>query len=141
MAWGIGQAVPKPEKRSTTKNRARRQHRERTAEIRAYVFGRERGICRCCRIARADSMHELRPRSLGGKVSKQNSIAVCGSGTTLCHGYLQRLEIEFKFREHGSGAERAIEFRPRTQKAADQMRVALHQWVLSEPMGVYEVET
>lgn len=64
-------------------------------KIRAFVFDREQDICRCCRLRRADSMHELRFRSLGGKVSKRNSVAVCGSGTTGCHGFLQSWQISW----------------------------------------------
>jgi hypothetical protein len=38
-------------------------------------------------------MHECKPRSLGGDISIENSIAVCGSGTTGCHGFAQRHEF------------------------------------------------
>jgi hypothetical protein len=138
MAWLHGTAAPKPEKRSTAKNRSRRLLRDKRAAVREYVFGRERSLCRCCRIRPAESMHELRFRSLGGKVSRQNSIAVCGDGVRGCHGHLQRLEIEFQFTNHINGAEAAIEFRPRIQKAADHMRVKLHEWILSDTMIAME---
>jgi hypothetical protein len=39
-------------------------------------------------------MHEVKPRSLGGTISIDNSIACCGSGTTGCHGFAQRHEFE-----------------------------------------------
>lgn len=61
--------------------------------IRVAVFARDGGRCRCCGRP-ATSMHELRPRSLGGAVSLANSIAVCGDGVQGCHGRLQRHEIE-----------------------------------------------
>lgn len=67
-----GVACPKPEPRKRTKARAKRQKGNREAEVRVYVFARERDICRCCRKRRADSRHELRFRSLGGKVTRQN---------------------------------------------------------------------
>lgn len=65
---------------------------------RLQVLGREKGECRCCReffdrLRAAQSVHEIRFRSLGGKRTTENSIAVCGSGTTGCHGMLQQLKI------------------------------------------------
>jgi hypothetical protein len=41
-------------------------------------------------------MHEVKPRSLGGKISLENSIAVCGELGTghECHGLAQRREMK-----------------------------------------------
>src|SRR3954451_3813241 len=105
-----GVACPKPEPRKRTKARKVRVSRAAVRDVRAYVFAREREICRCCRFRPAESMHELRPRSLRGKVSRTNSVAVCGSGTTGCHGYLQANEIRW----HGDwrGAEGTLMFVP-----------------------------
>lgn len=86
-------ALPKPEPRKRVKARRKRQHAAVVRDIRAYVFLREQNICRICRIRRAESMHEIRPRSLGGRVSPQNSIAVCGNGVEGCHGFAQRHDI------------------------------------------------
>ncbi len=102
-------------------------------KIRDYVFAREQQICRCCRIRRAESMHELVFRSQGGKVSKRNSVAVCGDGVRGCHGYLQRHEIDWK--GGPSVAEDLLEFRPNTPIAADWLRIELGQWVASMPGG------
>lgn len=102
--------------------------------IRAYVFGREEDICRCCRIRRAESMHELVSRGRRGKVSKRNSIAVCGTlvGTEpCCHTYLQLNQIDWKGTPEG--AEGLLQFRPTTPKAAEWMRVARYLWVCSMP--------
>ena len=85
--------IPKPPKRSTVKAREKRQHHKHVADVRAYVFARENGICRCCGKRSAESMHEILPRSLGGTVSHENSIALCGSGTTGCHGLMQQHHI------------------------------------------------
>lgn len=101
--------------------------------IREYVFEREQGICRCCRIRKADSMHELLFRSLGGKVSKRNSVAVCGDGVRGCHGFLQRNEVRWE--ETSLGAEDLLTFRPMTRKSADWMRVELYFEVCSMPGG------
>ncbi len=101
--------------------------------IREYVFEREQGICRCCRIRKAESMHELRFRSLGGKVSKKNSVAVCGDGVRGCHGMLQRLQIAYVC--DSDGAEGQLRFCPLNAAAADWMRVPKNIWVCSMPGG------
>lgn len=60
--------------------------------IRSDVFERDNHSCRVC-FAAATSMHELEFASLVGDREKattlDNCIAVCGSGTTGCHGLLQ----------------------------------------------------
>lgn len=38
-------------------------------------------------------MHEIVPRSLGGAVSRDNSVALCGDGVRGCHGKVQRHEL------------------------------------------------
>ena len=132
-----GVACPKPEKTiKQLKARAKRQKGNRAADVRVYVFGRERDLCRCCRKRPADSMHELRFRSLGGKVSRANSIAVCGSGTTGCHGHLQGLRIGYLVGEYGAEAD--VIFTPHKQDAADWMQIALGQSVKSDPMVYLE---
>lgn len=81
----------------TRKQRKAKQKRERSQfikAVRAEVMERDGYICRCCGWRAADSMHEIVPRSLGGKVSLENSIALCGSGTTGCHGFIQQHKID-----------------------------------------------
>jgi hypothetical protein len=85
--------IAKPEPRARVKRRKRRLLSEHVREVREYVFLREGHVCRICGVRPAQSMHEIRPRSLGGKVSRENSIAVCGDGVQGCHGYCQRHEI------------------------------------------------
>lgn len=133
MAIGYGVACPKPEPRTRTKNRIKRAKRGDVAAVRAYVFGRERNLCRCCRFRAAESMHELRPRSLGGKVSRQNSVAVCGSGTTGCHGLLQSHQISVQT-WMPLGAEDRLVFTPCTDIAATWVHVALGHDLESRPM-------
>lgn len=82
-------AQPKPEPRKRVKARVKRQQSQTIAAVRAMVFARDHDTCRVCG-GPAWTMHELKFRSLGGKHSPENSIAVCGSGTTKCHGKLQR---------------------------------------------------
>lgn len=129
--------IPKPEPRARTKRREKREHADIVAAVRTYVFGRERGLCRICRIRPADSMHELVPRSVGGKVSKRNSVAVCGLGTTGCHGLIQAHQIQWA-EHYGIGAQGPLTFTPISQTAADWLRVKVGERIESLPMSVYE---
>lgn len=138
MAWGFGTAQPKPEPRKKAKARKLRLHRTHVHDVHDYVFMRERNICRCCRTREAHSMHELLFRSLGGKVSRKNSIAVCGSGTTLCHGFLQRNEIAWAFNDESQGAEAEVMFGAKTEAAATHMRIKLMHCIWSAPMRELE---
>lgn len=91
-----------------------RKKRAEALDVRAvhdYVFTRERGICRCCGFMAAESMHEIIFRSQGGKVSKENSIAVCGDGVRGCHGKLQRHEITVRMHSKRLGAEGFLAFK------------------------------
>lgn len=123
---------PKPEPRRRMKARRVRQQLTEIHTVRAWVFAREWDLCRCCRFREAHSLHELVPRSRGGKVSKTNSIAVCGSGTTLCHGFLQTHQIDFQ--KGPLGAEAVLGFKPRTKLAADHLRLKVGEWLESPPM-------
>ncbi len=123
---------PKGWRAKQTAKKLRAKRRDWPA-IREYVFEREEGICRCCRFRKAESMHELVFRSAGGKVSKRNSVAVCGDGVRGCHGHLQRNEIRFE--AFTDGAEGLLVFQPKTSKAADWMRVLIDLTVCSMPGG------
>lgn len=125
-----GVACPKPEPRARTKRRAQRQQMNRDAFVRAEVFEREQGICRCCRSRRAESRHEIRFRSLGGKVTRANCIAVCGDGVRGCHGFLQRLQIVIEGPPHADGL---LYFVPMTQRAAEHMKLVLGTQLESGP--------
>lgn len=130
--------TPKPERRAKTKHRQRRMKVKTSHEIHDYVFARERHLCRICRIRPAESMHELKFRSLGGKVSRRNSIAVCGNGVEGCHGHAQRLEIAYRFEDEALGAEGAVIFTPRIVRAAEWLRVQVGQAISSPPMFTTE---
>lgn len=133
MAIGYGTAAPKPEPRARTKARAKRVELKATRGIHDYVFGREKDICRICRSRTAESMHELRFRSLGGKRSKRNSVAVCGSGTTGCHGFAQRNEITYRFEDVELGAEGTVIFTPESRRSAEWMKLAIGHSTASGP--------
>lgn len=129
-----GVACPKPAPRKRSKARKDRQQRDRHGEIRDYVFNREQGICRVCRLRRAESMHELKSRGAGGKVSKTNSIAVCGElvGTEVCcHTFLQQSEISYTVGIYG--AEDVIAFCPRTIQASEWLQIPIYQVIESGP--------
>lgn len=115
--------LAKPIPRKRLKARAKREKRDKTAEVRAYVFTREQGICRCCRFRRSTSMHEIRFRSNGGKVSRRNSIAVCGDGVQGCHGRLQRHDIRCNIRHDGLGAEGILDFQAHNAESGEWLRV------------------
>jgi hypothetical protein len=68
-------------------------------------------------------MHELVFRSLGGKRTPTNSIAVCGDGVRGCHGFLQRHEIAPHMDENG--AEGTLVFTVGTAAASRWVRIAL----------------
>ena len=83
-------------------------------------------------------MHELKPRSVGGKVSRRNSVAVHGDGVNGIHGLLQRHEIGYRFEDESLGAEGALLFTAYTQAAADAMRIRLGESIYSPPMVAME---
>ena len=133
--------IRKPEPRKKSKRRAQRVYANYAAEVRCYIFGRERDICRICRCRRAESRHELVLRSQGGKISRVNSIAVCGTivgASPSCHTYIQARQIQWEGIPN-VGAQGTLIFTPVTQTAADWLRVAVGQSIESAPMSIYEV--
>lgn len=46
------------------------------------------GMCEVCGIRPATNMHHRKNRSQGGRDTAANLLAVCGTGTTGCHGYI-----------------------------------------------------
>jgi len=85
--------IPKPEPHKRVKARRKRQQAQETKRVRAAVFERDGGRCRVCG-GLATEMHELRFRSLGGKRSLENSIAVCNHTGNDCHRKLQEHMIQ-----------------------------------------------
>lgn len=135
MGPSSGLRFSKPERRQKAKDRQIRVKAKQTKDVRAYVFGRERHLCRCCRIRPAESLHEIQFRSQGGEVSRKNSIAVCGQivgAVPSCHTYLQShaIVVFIGF----EGAEGDLKFTPTTQQSADYMRVKVGETVESPIM-------
>lgn len=130
---------PKPEPRQRTKNREKRVKTKTTAEVRQYVFARERNLDRVSRYLPAESMHEIQFRSQGGKVSRKNSIAVHGDGVQGIHGLLQRHEITVEIVDPMVGAEGTLIFTARSQAAADLMRIKVGESIESAPMVQVEM--
>lgn len=130
----------KPEKREKKAPTRIRTHRKPKAErdaisaIRQYVFGRERDTCRVCRCRLAQSMHEIVSRGRRGKISRRNSIAVCGQlgNGHECHGKLQRVEISVD--ASVEGAEGTLKFTAKTSAAADWLKIKVGESIESQPM-------
>jgi hypothetical protein len=102
--------LKKPIPRVVTKKIRDKQIEQHRQTVREQVFARDQGICRCCR-AHATEMHELRFRSLGGKRSLDNSIAVCTAlGGNNCHRMLQTNVITYAFKSATRGANGPIVF-------------------------------
>lgn len=125
--------------RKPAKQRAKRMKALDTEETRVYVFARERNLCRCCRKRPAESMHELQFRSLGGKVSVRNSIAVCGElGTEQCHGFLQANQIAWEAHDTAARAEGTLSFFPLSVAAAEWLGIGRGARLESPPMQTTE---
>lgn len=130
--------TPKHLPRRIAKARKKRAHAMTVAEVREYVFARERNICRCCRKRPAESMHEIVFRSQRGKVSKKNSIAVCGDGVRGCHGFCQRHEIAVSVWDER--AEGLLVFEPVSIAAQDWLCVKAGESIASPVMVEIEAE-
>ena len=76
---------PKPVPSKTQKRKKKAEKGQWVSWVRERVFERDNHRCRVCH-KRAEEMHEIVFRSLGGLVSLNNSIAVCRA----CHVHLQR---------------------------------------------------
>lgn len=127
-----GFALPKPEPRERTKRRVDRQESDRTKKTRTYVFQRDGFTCRCCSKRRAESMHEIRPRSLRGPISRENSCALCGDGSRGCHGFITRHEIVMDVSPEG--ADGLLVFCVKTERAAEWVGIEWGTVRMSAPM-------
>lgn len=55
---------------------------------RGRLHERAEGMCEICGINPANNAHHRKNRSQGGLDDLSNLLLLCGSGTTLCHGYV-----------------------------------------------------
>jgi hypothetical protein len=83
-------------------------------------------------------MHEIVSRGRGGKISRKNSIAVCGQlgNGHECHGLAQRVEVAIEMGPEG--AEGPLVCAPTTKAAADWLKVKLGTSIESQPMVAME---
>lgn len=88
-----GLQFPKPAPRAITKPAKAKLAELHRRSIKRQVFDRDGGKCRVCG-GTAQEMHELQFRSLGGKRSLENSVAVCNYTGRGCHRLLQTHAIE-----------------------------------------------
>lgn len=58
-------------------------------EARRIVRARSVGVCELCGVNAATSWSHRRSRGQGGPWRPANGLDVCGSGTELCHGWLE----------------------------------------------------
>lgn len=86
-------ALPKGTPRVVLKSLKAKAAEKHRKDIKAQVFARDGGKCRVCG-GQAEEMHELEFRSLGGKRSLENSIAVCIFRGNNCHRLLQTHAID-----------------------------------------------
>lgn len=68
-------------------------------QARALVSQRSGGRCEICGTRPATNFHHRQNRSASGGWSAANGMALCGSGTTGCHGYVT--EHPLRAREQG----------------------------------------
>jgi hypothetical protein len=104
-----GLKFPKPVSRKSEKRKKKAKNRAWVSSVRERVFLRENNLCRVCK-NRAEEMHEIQFRSLGGLVSLENSIAVC----RICHALLQTNVLKVE----GDNANGELEFVPKHKKEA-----------------------
>ncbi|KPG13711.1 hypothetical protein AN911_00475 [Mycobacteroides immunogenum] len=58
-------------------------------ECRRIVYERAEGLCERCTRGSQITMHHRLKRGQGGPWSPENIVAVCGSGVTGCHGWIE----------------------------------------------------
>lgn len=58
-------------------------------QARRLVAERSGGVCEVCYAARASNFHHRIPEGQGGPWAAGNGLAVCGSGTLGCHGWIE----------------------------------------------------
>lgn len=98
---------PKPVSRKTEKRKKRAAQGKLVSWVREQVFERDDYQCRACH-KRAEEMHEIVFRSLGGVVSLSNSIALCRE----CHANIQQHRVDVVGRDANEG----LKFVPHVSK-------------------------
>lgn len=110
----LAERLKKPGARALVVKQQRTRIASTHKAIKRAVQERDHHTCRVCGKP-SQSVHEIHSRGAGGDVSLENSVAVCGSGTTGCHGKLQRYEItvigrnangKLRFLDNGKGKKR-----------------------------------
>lgn len=101
-----GLQFPKPTPRVLVKAAKAKATEQQRRSVKRQVFDRDGGKCRVCG-GPATEMHELQFRSLLGKRSLENSIAVCIHNGRNCHRLLQTHAIDVE----GTNANARLVFR------------------------------
>lgn len=107
--------------------RTKRPKNPGESRTRQLVAIRSGGVCERCGVRRADSVHHRINRSQGGPWTASNCVHLCGSGATLCHGYVG---------EHPAAAgEEGFHLNPSQDPATSPVRYAAAGWVLLTDEG------
>lgn len=94
---------------------------------REIVSHRSEGFCeRCCRNGRL-TMHHRKKRGQGGLWAPENIVAVCGSGVTGCHGWIEH--------HPDRAAAEGFHVRPWFDPSVVMIRYRLSHWALLLPDG------
>ena len=83
----------KPRSKEDELRRGERRTFRRRATPEQWIAFREsklyRNPCRVCGCWKRRTLHHIVPRSMGGDDVADNLVALCGHGTTGCHGHLE----------------------------------------------------
>jgi len=97
LTGGLPLARPRQPKRRAPLNP---EGAAKEAVVRALVRARSGGVCEVCGNARATNYQHRKNRSQGGLWSASNGLAVCGTGTTGCHGRIHANPAEAVSKGH-----------------------------------------
>lgn len=95
---GPARSYPKAAQVPPKKARRTDASKPRIKEIRA----KKAAECRLCGTTEGVNAHHLIPRSLGGLWTESNVVGLCGSGTTGCHGDVERRHVDALYRLRAS---------------------------------------
>jgi hypothetical protein len=107
---GFPEHLRKPAPRVLVKKARKTAESSDEKRIKREVRTRDK-FCRVCLYRPSSEVHELIPRSVGGKVSTFNSVGVCAARNSgLCHQLLQSHSIHYEFLQPGRGADGTMRF-------------------------------
>lgn len=113
-----GFAFAKPAPRVLVKKAKQTKQSSEEKRIKDEIRARDK-FCRVCLYRPSSEVHELIPRSVGGKVSRYISVGVCAARNSgLCHQLLQAHSIHYEFVNPKLGADGPMTFSMNKSAAA-----------------------